>query len=70
MAIGEWVYLWSITKGTQRGNIHSLNLPFPDLKYKVVLFNGHKEVETIEADDLDYCREIAEEFVLNQLRSV
>jgi hypothetical protein len=64
----EWKYLWSIVRGTRKGDIYvkQSDTQWWDALYKVVLIEDGKELpqqESHEHLELDHCRVIAEEFV-------
>ena len=69
MEDNDWKYMWSITRGNKRGDIYNKAKEagrWFDATYKVVLIEDDIEGETIEADAVDYCRLIAEDYVLEQ----
>lgn len=63
----EWTYLWSITRGRKCGEIfiQSGLLGISNAKYLLILKDGNREFAPTEKETVDECREVAEEFVMN-----
>ena len=63
----EWTYMWSIVRGAKQGDVYAKwGLGTGNHLYKVVLAEDGEEIPVAyqhEHDVLDYCREVAEEFV-------
>ena len=62
----QWTYLFSIVRGTKEAAIYSRN-GLTDA-YKVSFYEvssvKREHQNTTESDELDYCREIGEHFVM------
>ena len=63
----EWIYKWSIVRGARQGDIYAkYEASFDGDIYKVVLLKDGEEIPATDifmSGELDYCREVAEEFV-------
>lgn len=65
--MNDWDYLWTIARGNRCGMIFAEVVRdgrhWFEGKYRVLLREGGKDVETHDCDELDQCRATAEEFV-------
>lgn len=63
----KWDYLWSIVRGNKCGEIfvESGLSGMSDPKYLLILKDGQKVFAPKETDELEGCRIVAEEFVMN-----
>lgn len=62
----EWTYMFSIVRGTKQADIFISN--GLDEKFRVVGMHEHDPREIVEDDELNYCREYAENFVMERMR--
>ena len=63
--MNNWDYLWSITRNNLSGDVYVKNLSGgTQSDYMLICTKDKFEVEVIENTELDYCREVAENFVM------
>jgi hypothetical protein len=59
-----WTYLFSIIKGNREAEIYISN--GLDEKFRVVCKVNGDPREAVEDNEMDYCREVAEDYVMSR----
>lgn len=60
----EWTYMFSIVRGTREAELYIRN--GLDDAFRVVCMLEREPESITEADTLDYCREVAEDYVMER----